>query len=373
METYKVVFNEEKDKGVYALSVVEDPAMEGLFITLNKQEDFKLAKVDEEQRILMGVALIPDKLIYRNQGGREFNIVFSKDTIKNIAHAFLKNGNQGNSTIEHETKLSGVSVVESWIIEDEQYDKSRKFGFDYPVGSWMATMKVDNNELWQDYVKTGKIKGFSIDGMFGLEKVNLNNVNMDEPKEKRNILQELADAFKTILSSEKKEVTEEVKLGSAKLDNEAIIEFDGDNLEVGKSVYIKNDDGENIPLPDGDYKTMDGFEFDVRDGIVVEKEVKEKIKEEVIEQSAEFDIKQALNDLLTKLNKDVDNKIEELKAEFTKQLADKDEVIKDLNKELEETPASKPIKHTAELSKEKEFEPRNAQERILHTIKNLKK
>src|SRR5690554_3514782 len=110
METYEVIYNENTDKGVYALSVVESPAMEGEFIFLNKQEEIKLAEVDKEQRILMGVALIPDKLIYRNQGGKEFNIMFSASTIKDIAHGFLKNGNQGNSTIEHETKLSGVSV-----------------------------------------------------------------------------------------------------------------------------------------------------------------------------------------------------------------------------------------------------------------------
>ena len=367
METYEVIYNENTDKGVYALSVVESPAMEGEFIFLNKQEEIKLAEVDKEQRILMGVALIPDKLIYRNQGGKEFNIMFSAPTIKDIAHGFLKNGNQGNSTIEHETKLSGVSVVESWIIEDENHDKSRAFGFDYPKGSWMATMKVDNDELWNDYVKTGKIKGFSIDGLFSLEKINLNTNMSEEKKESRNILTELADAFKAILGTDKKEgIKEEVKLGSVALDNEAIIEFDGETLEIGKSVYIRNEEGENIPLPDGDYKTADGFEFSVLDGVVVERVV-EEVKEEVVEElSSELDVKQVLKDLVAQFKSDIDSKIENLKVEFKTQLDEKNKEIEELKKE----PATKPIKHTAELSSDEK--PKTSKARILQTIQKNK-
>ena len=364
METYKVIFNEQENKGVYALSVVEDPAMEGLFIALNKNEEIKFAKVDEEQHILMGVALIPDKLIYRNQGGREFNITFSKDTIKDIAHAFLKNGYQKESTIEHKEPIDGVSVVESWIIEDETHDKSRAFGFDYPVGSWMATMKVDNKELWTEYVKTGKIKGFSIDGAFGLEKIKLSN--MSEKKESKNILQEFTEVIKTLLGSDKKE--EALKLGSVKLDNDVTIEFEGERLEVGKEVYIKDEDGQNVPLPDGDYKTLEGFEFEVREGIVVEKEIKreEEVKEEIIEQKDAFDIKSALANLLTQLNTHTDEKIEALKVEFSKQIKAKDEEIKTLKEE----PAEKKKVHTAELSNQ--TEPKNSKQRLLNTIKNVK-
>lgn len=363
METYEVVFNEGKDKGVYALSVVESPAMEGEFIALAKQEEIKLAEVDKDQRILMGVALIPDKLIYRNQGGREFNITFSSDTIKKIAHAFLKNGYQGNSTIEHENKISGVSVVESWIIEDETHDKSRAYGFDYPKGSWMATMKVDNEDLWNDYVKTGKIKGFSIDGLFSLEKIKLSNMS----ETKTNILTELASAIKALLNTDKPNEEVNVQLGEVTLDNEVVVVFDGETLETGKEVFIKDNETQ-VPLPDGDYKTLDGFEFSVKDGIVSEKEASEE--EVSVEQTEQFDIKSALSDLMTKLSADFDGKIETLKTELKSEVDKKDAVIKELETKLSEEPASEPIKHKVELKEE--FQPRNKKERILQTILNQK-
>lgn len=362
METYEVIFNEGTDKGVYALSVVENPAMEGEFIALNKHEEIKLAEVDREQRILMGVALIPDKLIYRNQGGKEFNITFSSDTIKKIAHAFLKNGYQGNSTIEHENKINGVSVVESWIIDDEKHDKSRAYGFDYPKGSWMATMKVDNEELWQDYVKTGKIKGFSIDGLFRLEKIKLSDMS----ETKSNILTELASAIKALLSTEKADEEVKVQLGEVVLDNGSTITFEGDTLEVGKEVFIK-DDEENVPLPNGDYATEDGFLFSVVDGVVTGR-VQEEVQEEL--ESQEVDVKKVLSDLITKLSADFDEKIESLKVEFSKQIEEKDEVIKSLETKLSETPASEPIKQKVELKDD--YQPRTKQERILQTILNQK-
>ena len=109
MDTYNVVFDADKDLGVYAVSVVETPAMESQFITLKKQQ-IQLAEVDEKKHILAGVVLIPEKDVYRNQDGREFNIRFSADTIEQVANNFIKNGYQGNSSLEHQDQLQGVSV-----------------------------------------------------------------------------------------------------------------------------------------------------------------------------------------------------------------------------------------------------------------------
>lgn len=366
METYEVVFDEGKDKGVYALSVVESPAMEGEFIALNKQEEIKLAEVDKDQQILMGVALIPDKLIYRNQGGKEFNITFSSDTIKKIAHAFLKNGYQGNSTIEHENAISGVSVVESWIIEDELHDKSRAYGFDYPVGSWMATMKVDNKELWKDYVKTGKIKGFSIDGLFSLEKIKLSNMS----ETKTNILTELASAIKALLSTDKPNEEVKVQLGELTLSNDVKVTFEGETLELGKEVFIK-DNEVRVPLPNGDYETQEGFQFSVVDGVVSEPQQKEE-EEKVSESTEQFDVKSALSELLTKLSSDFDSKIETLKTELSEQLKAKDEKIEQLETQLSETPTAEKIKVKVDLADQKQEEPKDAKSRILQTIQKFK-
>jgi hypothetical protein len=157
---------DEKDKlsGIDAVSVVHSPAIEENFIALNKHE-IELKEVDTEKRILMGAALIPDKQIFRRNEKEEYYIFFSKDTVRQASELFLMNSNQNNATYEHDQKLKGLSVVESWIIEDSKTDKSRLYNFDLPVGTWMISMKVNNDDVWKD-VKDGKVKGFSIEGYF---------------------------------------------------------------------------------------------------------------------------------------------------------------------------------------------------------------
>jgi hypothetical protein len=157
---------DEKDKlsGIDAVSVVHSPAIEENFIALNKHE-IELKEVDAEKRILMGAALIPDKQIFRRNEKEEYYIFFSKDTVRQASELFLMNSNQNNATYEHDQKLKGLSVVESWIIEDSKTDKSRLYNFNLPVGTWMISMKVNNDDVWKD-VKDGKVKGFSIEGYF---------------------------------------------------------------------------------------------------------------------------------------------------------------------------------------------------------------
>ena len=128
----------------------------------------------------MGAILIPEQPIYRNQDGKEFNIVFPKKTIKQVQQNFALKGYQNNSTLEHSgEQIENVTFVESWIKEDDVHDKSVHYGFNEPVGSWFGLMKINNDVIWNEYVKTGKVKGFSIDGVFDMEKINLNNEKMN--------------------------------------------------------------------------------------------------------------------------------------------------------------------------------------------------
>ena len=160
-----IIDDKDETSGIDAVSVVSSPAIEENFIALNKHE-VELKKIDEEKRLLMGAALIPNKQIYRvNDKKEEYYIFFSVQTVRKASELFLKRSNQNNATYEHKNKLSGMSVVESWIIEDTKQDKSAKYGFELPVGTWMISMKVDNDEVWND-VKEGKVKGFSIEGYF---------------------------------------------------------------------------------------------------------------------------------------------------------------------------------------------------------------
>ena len=169
------LFIDESDEfsGIQAISVVENPAIEEDFIALKNQE-FKLAEVDKEKRILMGAALIPNKPIYRKNEDKEYYIYFSRKTVKKASELFLMRGNQNKSTLEHQLPLQGLSVVESWIVEDDKFDKTRKYDLSAPIGTWMVSVKVNNDEVWNDFVKTGKVKGFSIEGYFAdkLERPN---------------------------------------------------------------------------------------------------------------------------------------------------------------------------------------------------------
>ena len=166
MEIVELLLDEENEvTGIDAVSIVESPAIESDFIALAEQE-VKLAQIDEEKRILMGAALIPDKPIYRNQDGEEFYIYFSKETVSKAAEMFFKKSNHQNATLEHQQPIEGMTVFESWIVEDPNFDKSKKYGLEVPAGTWMVSMKVDDESIWQEQVKNDKVFGFSIEGSF---------------------------------------------------------------------------------------------------------------------------------------------------------------------------------------------------------------
>lgn len=200
MKIVELVLDEDiEENGVDAISIVENPAIESDFVAL-KQEEIKLAEVDKEKRILLGALLIPNKPIYRSGEEGEYYIFFSKDTIVKASQMYLKNGYQNKSTLEHQQALRGLTLVESWIVEDEVQDKSRKYGLNVPVGTWMGAVKVNNDEIWKEYVKTSKVKGFSIEGYFADK--------MERPKEAlketTSADQQLLNKIKNILTSNEK-------------------------------------------------------------------------------------------------------------------------------------------------------------------------
>ena len=193
------LFIDENDEvsGIEAVSIVESPAIESDFIALKNQE-FKFAEVNKEKRILMGAALIPNKPIYRKNEDNEYYIYFSKDTVRKASELFFIRGNQNNSTLEHQMPLTGLTAVESWIVEDEK-DKTRFYDLDVPIGTWMLSMKVHNDEVWNDYVKSGKVKGFSIEGYFAdkLERPNEpNELAKIEEEESQHIIEQLTALLK---------------------------------------------------------------------------------------------------------------------------------------------------------------------------------
>ena len=167
MEIIELILDEDSEglTGIEAVSIVEMPAIESDFVTLSEQA-IKLAKIDDEKRLLMGAALIPNKPIFRKNGENTFYVYFSEKTVRRASELFFQNSMQNNATLEHEMEINNLTVVESWIVEDTKMDKSNKYGLEVPKGTWMISMKVENEDVWNDYVKTGKVKGFSIEGYF---------------------------------------------------------------------------------------------------------------------------------------------------------------------------------------------------------------
>lgn len=164
MLTYELQIEDEEDE-VFAISLVESPAIEADFLYFNS-EAVQFARVDNEQRMLIGPILIPDKKIMRVDGeGNPYQVFFTKDTVKRLAQNYLKKKYTSNATLEHNEKIKGVHLVESWI-KDGKLDKSHNYGLALPEGSWVGIFKVDDDGIWNDYVKTGKVKGLSIEGLF---------------------------------------------------------------------------------------------------------------------------------------------------------------------------------------------------------------
>ena len=161
----------DDDDGVYAISLVGDPAIEENFIALSK-EHVEFKAIDDERKIVVGFALVPEKEIYRKISdkkskhfGKEFNIKFSKETVAKTAELFMKNLHGNNFTSEHQKPVSGASVIESWMVEDPKNDKSNIYNLKAKGGEWVIMVKLYNEEEYQK-AKDGTYKGFSIEAMY---------------------------------------------------------------------------------------------------------------------------------------------------------------------------------------------------------------
>jgi len=176
LQEVELFIKDENEDGVFAVSLVENPAIEENFIALSGYK-MELKVVDDEKRIVTGLALVPEKRIYRKIKEKEFNIYFSKETIYKTAELFMKKLNLNNVTSEHERPVTGVSVIESWLVEDTDKDKTALYNLKAPVGSWAITMKVYNDNEWEK-IKAGDYKGFSIEGIYqGLEALEMSSEN----------------------------------------------------------------------------------------------------------------------------------------------------------------------------------------------------
>lgn len=173
------------DSETYAISMVDEPAIEEEFVALAKEEEkVEIQLSEDEKHMVYGAVLVPDKDIYRNNGEQEFYISFSKESIEKMSQDFMREYRQKEVTLDHSEEASEVCVVESWIKADLFKDKSVALGLNeqLPVGTWFAGMKVNNIETWER-IKAGELRGFSVESLISLEefgKQNENNMDINE-------------------------------------------------------------------------------------------------------------------------------------------------------------------------------------------------
>ena len=167
IKKYKVGIDSETE----AISMVTEPAIESDFVFLSKDKAIvKEAFSNDEKHMVYGAVLRPDFPIYRNDGENEYYLEFTSESIERMARDYMMNYRQGNVTIQHEEYANEVFMVESWIKQDMDKDKSVSVGLDksLPIGTWFCGFYVNNNDVWER-IKSGELKGFSVEAMIDLE------------------------------------------------------------------------------------------------------------------------------------------------------------------------------------------------------------
>ena len=194
-----VIEDNNQELAIDAISLVSAPAIEQDFVFFGKEKNnLTFAKVDEEKRMLVSPALIPNKQIFRYDPNTDsdYYVYFSPETVRKASELYLKHNNHHKATHEHKERVSGVLTVESWIKEGDQ-DKSKMYGFDLPNGTWFVKMKIENDDLWNK-IKDGELKGLSIEGYF--------TNKFEQMQKKEPTTEEVRTALKELLSVQKIEL-----------------------------------------------------------------------------------------------------------------------------------------------------------------------
>ena len=196
-----VIADDSEELAIDAISLVTSPAIETDFVYFGKEKNnLTFAKVDEEKRMIISPALIPNKQIFRYDPNTDsdYYVYFSKETVRQASELYLKHNNHHKATYQHQDRVSGVLTVESWIKEGDS-DKSKLYGYDLPNGTWFVKMKIENDELWQE-IKSGSLRGLSIEGYFTSKFETMNKKKEFTDEEVKTALKELLSVQKVDLS-----------------------------------------------------------------------------------------------------------------------------------------------------------------------------
>lgn len=319
LKKYNVV---PSNSDVFAISLVDEPAVDSNFIALSKQKPMEFKIQNEERRMLYGVALRADYPIYRRYGDEEFYLTFGKDAIRRLMTKFMKNFGQRSWTKDHMDFAEGITVVESWIVEDVENDKANALGIEnFSEGSWCIGAKVDDDEIWQS-IKEGRWKGFSVEAWVDMEEIekeiknNKENKNIDMAV-KKSKFEEMIDKIKSIIS-------------------DAVTEADGEDTEVQEEVIDKAADAVEEVVNKDETGTTDEVVEAAEDKTPTEEIVNDVVDTVQEETQTTEEAADNLQEVVDQLQAEVDS----LKAE--------NEELKKKNQKMSKQPSTKVVTNKTE-------------------------
>lgn len=311
------------EDGLDAVALVENPAIQRNFFAFNENEQvvYKFQTIDEDKRILAGALMIADFPIYRNQDGKQFYVQFSKNTIEQIVDKVVRENKLMSFNLEHDEKkpIKDIYIQQHYIVDKTNGVNAPSYYPELSDGSWFGFIKVNNDTIWNDYVKTGLIKGFSIEGMFSQKKLKQtkNNIKMSTENQKKAL--SLIDKLKSFFS----ETEEETKMKEMTLADGTIVKGE---LKEGELIT----DADGIAVIEGEYTLEDGTIFVVdASGMITSIVMPEVVeaKEEVVEVKEEEKVEEKMSEeivsQLTELkseNEKLRSEIASLKQEFSSQI-----------------------------------------------------
>lgn len=317
MKTYELIYP-DGGIGVFKVSLVKNPAVETTLMKFSSEE--KMYFSNEEKRVVYAPAMIPNKMIFRNNiQGEPANVFYTAETIEKLQQNYFRNKGNFSTNLDHaDNNIEGVFPFESWIVQNKEIDKSKDMGFDVPNGTWMMGHKIDNDSVWNDYIKTGKIDGLSIEASLLHKEQLINKVNMSK-------LDAVIEAIKQVFSAEEAETVVETT-----------------EVEMAED---KKEDSEEAPIEDANK------EAETLEEMVDEPAVEEAVDSEEVATEAEgVDVEE-----LKAENEALKAELASVKEELAKSEADKVKAETDLTKMAKETPAAVAIKNAPkEVSKKYE-------------------
>lgn len=308
---------------IYAVSLVEDEAVESGFIALSKQKkpmDFKIH--NEEKRMLYGVALRADFPIYRRYGEDEFYLTFDANAIERLVNKFMSKYGQKSFTIDHMEPAEGIVITESWLVKDTENDKSNALGLEnVSEGSWIIGCKINNDEIWQS-IREGRWHGFSIESWIDMEeieefkKINKENKKIDMAV-KKSKFDEMMDKIKSIIS-------------------DAVTEADGKDMEVQEEVIDEAADAVEEVVNKEETGTTDEVVEAAEDKTPTEEIVNDVVDTVQEETQTTEEAADNLQEVVDQLQAEVDS----LKAE--------NEELKKKNQKMSKQPSTKVVTNKTE-------------------------